>query len=235
MGGRGGTSTATGAGRPASEYSGALDEVNKGTIDYGQSGQVYVNTVLKTSDDWFMAFEGLDDVSPENISGLRAYTSGGDIRMSQLLKTGEGSKVTRGQLSKIDKAFEQVSGTDTNMVVLRGVIDSGLNKAFDSGNLKGTIIESPSFVSTTTSRYTASRFMNADKGILLEVRVPKGTKAIPLGVKGSKKPHEREILLNHGTKLRVVGQRTGTYSHQAAHDLPVRTYTQRILTVEVVK
>lgn len=71
------------------------------------------------------------------------------------------------------------------------------------------------FNSTTLSDETAQAFfdINEKKGLTpceLEIRVPKGTKAVYLG-ENSKHTFEKEMLLERGLKYKIIGNETIDY------------------------
>lgn len=69
----------------------------------------------------------------------------------------------------------------------------------------GTVFSDGGFLSTSPSRDSAASFASgsAGMGALLRIAAPKGTRAIDVShVAGG---HEKEVLLNRGTKLKVTG------------------------------
>lgn len=78
----------------------------------------------------------------------------------------------------------------------------------DPSRIIGTEISDSAFMSTSASKDVARRFIPTDRGtygdtVLLEIRVPKGYNALEFGDFSLNK--EEEVLLKHGSKLKITG------------------------------
>jgi hypothetical protein len=89
------------------------------------------------------------------------------------------------------------------MVVHRGIGGNGLKEILKLGMKKGSIIPDPGFLSTSKSSGVGKSFQNSSDNIMLEIRLPKGARAVDLG-KLSDNPGEQEVLLDRNSKLKVV-------------------------------
>lgn len=137
----------------------------------------------------------------------REYCAGGYRAINGLLRGTMSSKelkkeeLTRAEVKKwtntLEKAFEHTK-TKEDMVVYRGFatnISIGLNA--------GDIIEDKGFVSTSSDEKRASGFGRARDATVLQIHVPKGSKA--MSVKElSGFTAEEEILLNKNSKFRIL-------------------------------
>lgn len=78
----------------------------------------------------------------------------------------------------------------------------------DPSRMIGTEISDSAFMSTSASKDVARRFIPTDRGtygdtVLLEIRVPKGYNALEFG--DFSLNHEEEVLLKHGSKIKITG------------------------------
>lgn len=137
-------------------------------------------------------------VASLDCESLTAYTSSDYMIINQSLR-GQGNFVSEEQryidskVSGLDKSFKNAPTVPENLVVYRemgsGIID----------DLKpGDMFQDKGFVSTTIKST-----LNWGGGTKLEVRVPKGTKGIYVAPISEFKS-EKELLLNRGTKFRIV-------------------------------
>lgn len=141
--------------------------------------------------------------SSEDVFGENSRPAYADISDS-FRKEGKPPPKYAGLVSSIDKAFD---GAVTNkpMKVYRGVSGDFSNK------LKpGVQFTDNSFMSTSSDPKVALSFGGK---MILEIKVPKGAKAISLnGI--SAEPEEQEILLNRGGTYKITGERTGKEGHR---------------------
>lgn len=133
-------------------------------------------------------------------TALKAYTGDGYRSVNSRLRNQPvkiGSDIEAKQIQAgLDKSFENAPTVPRNMVVYRGIDrdaikglkpgDSFIDKGFVSTTIKGT-----------------GEFKGGAK---LEIRVPKGSKGIYVA-SISKYKSEREMLLNRGSKFKVIEQR----------------------------
>jgi len=107
-------------------------------------------------------------------------------------------------LDKIINTIESVMDkfeTDENMLVYRGIKD------WHYENIQiGDVIETGMFTSTTLVENIARDFA---RSTVFEIEIPKGTKGIYIG-QNSAYPHEREFLLSHKVKYKVLRREGNT-------------------------
>lgn len=137
----------------------------------------------------------------------REYCSGGYRAINGILRgtidnkglkeEGVTKKEVKQWIDTIEKTFEHAK-TKEDMVVYRGFsedISVGLNP--------GDIIEDKGFVSTSSDENRADGFVRSRNATLLQIHVPKGSKA--MSVKElSGFAAEEEILLNKNSKFRIL-------------------------------
>lgn len=147
------------------------------------------------------------DMSPREIDAMKAYSGSMYRDLNSRLRAGKNaSREDAADLKQMDKVFERAS-TKEPITVFRGV---GPEMA---AKLKaGASFTDGGFSSGTASRDIAEAYSSfgGDGGALMEIRVPKGAKAVSLketsafGGSSSKTRSEEEILLNRGSNFRVV-------------------------------
>ncbi len=107
-------------------------------------------------------------------------------------------------LDKIIDTIESVMDefeTDENILAYRGIKD------WHYGNIQiGDVIETGMFTSTSLSESVAKDFA---RSTVFEIEIPKGTKGIYIG-RNSAYPHEREFLLSHKLKYKVLRREGNT-------------------------
>ena len=109
---------------------------------------------------------------------------------------------TTAHLAELDRVMSRASLPEP-MVVHRGIGGNGLKEILKLGLKKGSIIPDPGFLSTSKSSGVGKSFQNSSDNIMLEIRLPKGARAVDLG-KLSDNPGEQEVLLDRNSKLKVV-------------------------------
>lgn len=132
---------------------------------------------------------------PDACDSIRSYTEEYYADINYALRQGnpieEGSIVGR-NIEGLDEAFKRAPNVPENLIVNRGIPSSVI-----AGLNKGDVFQDKGFVSTTISPKT--QFGNTQ----VEIRVPKGSKGIYVA-SISAYDTEYELLLNRGTKFRVV-------------------------------
>lgn len=104
----------------------------------------------------------------------------------------------------LDAAIKK-SVVPSSLTLFRGVDDDGARRIFSIGLRVGLEIRDEGFMSCSTDLATARLFSaGAPPGIVLQIRVPKGGKALDLSPY-SRYPAEQEVVLPRGTALRVIG------------------------------
>lgn len=158
------------------------------------------------------------DMSAEDVSTVRSYAGmdyqniNGYLRGTSLGFQGspKANKLfrerTESDAKKMTDMYDKISiPLEENITVFRG-ISLPKDKKFSVGSK----FTDKGFSSTSTSHIEASKFgtkfrRREDRNLfLLEVRVSKGRKVLPMGKRFSSYYDENEILLKNGTKFKVV-------------------------------
>lgn len=112
-------------------------------------------------------------------------------------------------ISKLDKIFRSANLPE-NITTFRGMKDEilvsnpDLRDALDT---PGSQLNFSCFTSSSILPFVAENFASGYSGRILEIQLPKGSKAIYIaGV--SLSPSEFEVLINRDTKYEVVGTKT---------------------------
>ena len=149
-------------------------------------------------------------------SGIRTYSGGSYQPINEALRKGrlpEGEHLKRA-VTNIREAFKSPEARlPTNMQLHRGYSIPNNRVPNDVARMIGTDIVDKGFVSTSTDRGVAAKFMRMNSrglrdrtGVMVRVRANKGTNG--LAMEGmSNLPGEREFLLPDSTKFRVVDAR----------------------------
>jgi hypothetical protein len=134
----------------------------------------------------------------EQLGAVQDYTEGEYERINRDLRKGKTPKET--------KLIEQTMiKADQPLQVYRGLEVPALTKAFDDGNIVGTVLNDKGFVSTSYNAKEAKTMAGKD-GIQMNIHVPKGAKFAPVsGV--ARIPGEKEALLNRNAAFKVLGAR----------------------------
>lgn len=146
--------------------------------------------------------------TPEQRSAARSYTGHSYHSINSYLRGG----TTRGAHESDMEIIEQLdsllkdSVLKEPMMVARGLSNrSEIHRLLEENKLEvGTEIEDAGFVSTSIKPWGEHEW---DADVELNMKVPKGAKALYLGPPPddfSKWPEEYELLLNRGTKMRVT-------------------------------
>jgi hypothetical protein len=105
-------------------------------------------------------------------------------------------------LAELDRVMSRASLPEA-MTVHRGVGGNGLKEIQKAGLKKGALIPDAGFLSTSKSAGVGKSFQNSSDNIMLEIRLPKGARAIDVG-RLSDNPGEQEVLIDRNSKLKVV-------------------------------
>ena len=138
------------------------------------------------------------------------YQSPTFFQVNSHLRTGTATnpEVAKQIAAKMDETFARAPAMPRDVEVYRGMS----LKHFGVSNPKelvGKEIVDSGFTSTSFDRRVADKFASStEQGVILAIRVPKGTKAIPVNEYAMRLP-EHELVLNRGGKYRVVGIRSG--------------------------
>jgi hypothetical protein len=147
-------------------------------------------------------------VSDAERQALNEYTGSLYLGVNKALRTGSSmSKEDRKAVKLMDDAFSRASTTQ-DIQVFRGVGPTDMDRF---ANLKpGDSYKDDAFLSTSTDEDTADNFVRGDSPTMLNIKVPKGSKAISVDSLSQFKKgghavrSEEEILLNRGGSYRVV-------------------------------
>jgi len=141
---------------------------------------------------------------------MQEYTGAMFRDLGPALRSGKGvPKEHKKDVEQMDKLFEKAS-TKEDMTVFRGISD----KSFLDKLKPGDSWQDKSFSSTTSSEAEAKNFARGDNSAIMEIRVPKGSKAV--SVKDiSQFPNEEEVVMNRGGKFKVVEVIKGTRTRKA--------------------
>lgn len=143
-------------------------------------------------------------LSQSILDSIRYYTQGGYVSINGDLR-GDASldPLIDLHIHRLDQALSAVR-LPRAITVYRGV-DADYAQALRSIGLRaGMVLDDRAFLSTTRSKVVALSFMHyAPGGILMRVRLPKGTKALDIAP-WSADPREQEILLARNSGLCVI-------------------------------
>lgn len=152
------------------------------------------------------------NLSARESEAMLGYTGAMFRTLNPRLRAGKGPLAEdKTDLKHMDAAFAKAS-TAEDMVVYRGVTGDFFQKL-----TVGSEFVDGGFVSTTSDLKAARNFLRGDRSenVLMEIKVPKGSKAISLGDIGAFAKTEQEILLNRGGKFRVIEQQKATRTRPA--------------------
>lgn len=188
--------------------------VKKGTTgDAKKTKEPKAKVKKKTSEDLGTKFEALSkrmrsgaDWTPEEHKAIDNYTGisfnevNGGLRQDRLSEVSEEGKRT---IAGMDSAMAK-SQTLEDMFVYRGVSAQGMSKL---GKLEvGAKITDKGFMSAGTGKGVAEKYMRAfegEGGAVLEIEVPKGTRAIVPGAIAYN-DNDTEVILDRGHTLEIT-------------------------------
>lgn len=146
------------------------------------------------------------NLSKSEREALSEYTQGGYLDINSDLGSGIESYYTKSLNGSIDKFT-----VDSNIITYRGT-----NENYYKGYKVGDTFEGKVFYSTSVNKEQAKVFADdvteysddGSKGVLLEIKVPKGSKALYIGKNTDYKPdgytvNEYELLLSNKTKYKI--------------------------------
>jgi len=165
--------------------------------------------------------QGLDDAQKQ---AIKEYTGSMYLSVNPALRKGKPVPAEdRKEMKLVDEAFSKAKTTEP-LEVYRGI---GPSDADMFANLKvGEIFQDKGFVSTSTDKDTADNFSRGETPTMMQIQVPKGSKAISVDSMsvfqkgGHAKRSENEILLNRGGSFKVLSIK------------PAKRGQPRIITVE---
>jgi len=116
---------------------------------------------------------------------------------------------TKENVEKLDNIFKNVSLPE-NIVSYRGLRDDILvenRELMEALDTPGSEVSFDCFSSSSVMPFVASNFATGYNGRLIELRLPKGSKALYIA-EVSMSPSEYELLINRGTKFKVLESKT---------------------------
>lgn len=228
-------------GKVGNQESDAKDTVYIGfkashNFDYKEKQDKKFNATVQAALD--RAAEPLKKFSLEEKSALRAYTGSTFKTINDYLNSNENLndapdyiiEDAKKSVHEIDNLFSNAILKD-NLIAFRGIKDDiivknpDLREALDS---PGSEIEFKCFSSSSALPFQAARFAEGYNGRLLELKLPKGAKALFIAEE-SGIPNEFEILVNRGTKFKVGESKTEKI-------IPVngRAFNMKVTTLEAL-
>ena len=153
----------------------------------------------------------LDRMSETKVEAIDTYTAGGHAEINKILRGGpppppelddEERELVEVRTERIISAIERAPGIPEEITVYRGANLKSLGvKGDEWESLVGKELYDEGIISTSFDRQQAADFASGNE-VLLQIRVPAGTKGLALG-QISNFPQEREFLLSPGG-FRVV-------------------------------
>ena len=162
----------------------------------GVQAQIMENSAYRQLSYRFWEINGPLDTHPraEKIyEAWNEYMADGYQSINGSLRTGGGSSRDKQYAKDISLSFRYGAPLDQDTQLFRGVSSLG-----GQAVKPGSVITDKAFSSVSTLESEAARFSRGSEGWLLRVTAPKGTKVVPLS------SGEGELVLNKGTKMRVV-------------------------------
>jgi hypothetical protein len=153
-------------------------------------------------------------ISDDESQSIFLYTAGsGAINDSLRGKEYKGTNnLSEEKIKEVDTNLQTAMDNNllnTDLIVYRGFKDT--NNIFDfNKDLIGMEFEDKGYVSTSSEKITAMNFSHTDEtdlkyAVRMKIRMSKGLKALSVR-SHSRFPDENEILINKGSKFRVVKQ-----------------------------
>lgn len=153
------------------------------------------------------SFAQADDLSEVQVEALREYQSAAGYRMNRMLRGAEPmTPEVADTIALVDEVASK-SATPEGLTLWRGVNGLAAFGVDTVPELKGRVFRDRGFFSTSTSKGTATEFTfgGSDAKVLLQIRVPSGTRAVHMGaIPQSALSKEMEVVLGRGQKFRVV-------------------------------
>ena len=155
----------------------------------------------------------LKSFSSEDKNALRGYTGHNfeqinDYLSGSMEKNDPNNTImmqdSKELVTEIDKLFDNAELQDP-LITYRGVKDDIMVRypeLRDALDTPGSQVQFPCFTSTSALPFQANRFAEGYSGRLLELQLPKGTKALFIAEE-SGVPQEMEVLVNRGIKFEV--------------------------------
>lgn len=166
----------------------------RGRFAAGSSGE-------KKDGDYASKFSHDEKYSIAHYSGLGYGEVNGLLRGNKIQNEDEAKE----HIKNLDSAMNKTS-TESDQTVYRGMYDTPQLHSMGESSV-GKTIEMPTYWSTTTDKSVAESLAFGSKGVLFEINVPKGSRAIEAehfkshSVQGK----EKELILPRGGKYKITG------------------------------
>jgi hypothetical protein len=177
--------------------------------------ELYNDSLLKESKD--SVFEKMlkeysaeykEKLTDEEVEAIIKYQSTWFLDINGFLRgrLDSVSRKTKTYVKNLQKAIEKVTIKE-NLLVARGTTLSAIGGDWDALQINNVITDE-GFTSTSLTEKTAIDFVNrkGERGILMYVKIPKGTNGVITDVAVNDN-WENELLLAPGTKIRITGKR----------------------------
>lgn len=149
---------------------------------------------------------GASKVPASSRSAISYYTGSGYVPMNSQLRTPRklGSVSTAKEIARMDQAMGAAPGLPEDFVMWRGVTGKTANEYKQAQ--PGQSIGDAGFISTTTSEKFAHGWGD---GLVMKIRMPKGTKGVFVGQGTGLSGHltEKELILQRGVEFEVIARR----------------------------
>lgn len=156
-------------------------------------------------------------VTNEQRRAINEYVSSDDSYDINIGLRQSKGKITPGTTAAhLEQAIKSAPESDKPIMVHRGVgMSSEVFGTNDLSTLVGAQLKDHGFMSTTPYQNNAEWFTGATGGAMMNIMVPPKTKMLAVDTARGKKPgDERELLLAHGTALRVTDVTRSTSGEQ---------------------
>jgi translation elongation factor P/translation initiation factor 5A len=147
---------------------------------------------------------------PDNASwsAIHSYCGSGYGTVNPSLRKGLLDSHTATTVSAMDRAFISVAPLSSQIVVHRGFSNDQSILGSVGSHVGGVFIDN-GFISTSTNEGTSKSFGGSDSGVLCDIIVPVGVRVVKPG-EISGHGSEKEIILNRGTKFKIVSDKMVT-------------------------
>ncbi|OPY54652.1 MAG: ADP-ribosyltransferase exoenzyme [Methanosaeta sp. PtaU1.Bin060] len=178
----------------------------------------------------------IESSDPPQKEAFKKYTETDHYYVNKLLRGDSKSQSpkeierTQDLIAAMDQVFDKAS-LDDDIITYRGITSRTLGhmdpEAQEALMTPGSEIRFDGFISTSARADEALSFAGEgdDEALVCEIKLPKGSKAVYVAPV-SAFPNEMEVLVNRGTKFRVLsGPRTENISTSFDRSFPVRVVT----------
>lgn len=157
-------------------------------------------------------------LSPQERQVVKDYTYNGFREMNRLLYSSERCNFNASDMLRIREKIDALTNLlDKRSLEQQGIFYRGLDSGttiFGSDIFKmslnslrekyqGKVYVNQGFSSVSFSRKVAESFSGGVGGVLLDLRIPKGARALCVGASGTFGAAEREVILQRGTSFTI--------------------------------